>query len=48
MNLLENFMLAHCFSHCDTSGMVAGSIPDGVIGLFFIDTNLPAALWSWG
>jgi hypothetical protein len=24
----------------------AGSIPDGIIGIFFIDFNLPAALWS--
>jgi hypothetical protein len=35
MNLLENFMLALCFSHCATSGMVAGLIPDGVIGFYF-------------
>jgi hypothetical protein len=27
--------------HCATSQTVAGSIPDGVIGI------LPAALWSW-
>ena len=26
---------------------VAGSIPDGVIGIF-INIILPAALWSWG
>ena len=33
--------------HCATSQKVAGSIPDGVIGFFFIDI-LPAALWPWG
>jgi hypothetical protein len=26
---------------------VAGSIPDGVIGIF-IDLILPSALWAWG
>ena len=30
--------------HCSTSRKVAGSIPDGVIGFFFIDITLPAAL----
>jgi len=32
--------------HCATSRKVAGSIPDGVIGIFIIDIILPAALWS--
>jgi hypothetical protein len=30
-----------------TSRKVAGSIPDGVIGIF-IDIIFPVALWSWG
>jgi hypothetical protein len=30
-----------------TSRKVAGSIPDGVIGIFFVDIILPAALWHW-
>jgi len=34
--------------HCATSRKVAGSIPDGVIGKFFINKILPAALWPWG
>jgi hypothetical protein len=35
-------------SHSATSRKVAGSIPDGVIELFFIDIILPTALWPWG
>ena len=34
--------------HCDTSRKVAGSVPDYVIGFFFIGIILPAALWPWG
>ena len=32
--------------HCATSRKVAGSIPDGVTGIF--DMILPAALYPWG
>jgi hypothetical protein len=34
--------------HCATNRKVANSIPDGVIGIFFIGTNFPASLWPWG
>jgi hypothetical protein len=33
--------------YCGTNRKVAGSIPDGVIGIF-IGIILPIALWSWG
>jgi len=33
--------------HCSPSRKDAGSNPDGVLG-FFIDLNLPAALWPLG
>ena len=35
--------LVEALQHCATSRKVAGSIPDGVIGIF-IDIILPAAL----
>ena len=41
------FSFALSVSHCATSRKVAGSIPDGVNGIF-IDTILPAALWPRG
>ena len=43
--IFENTIKIH---YCVTSRKVAGSIPDGVIGFFFIDIILPAALWPWG
>jgi len=32
--------------HCATSRKVAGSIPNGVTGIFYLHN--PAALWPWG
>ena len=34
-------------THYATNRQVAGSIPDGVIGIFRV-TILPVALWPWG
>ena len=34
--------------NCARSRKVADSIPDGVLGFFFIDIILPTALWPWG
>jgi len=33
---------------CTTNRKVAGSIPDGVIGIFYWHKILPIALWPWG
>jgi len=33
---------------CATNRKVAGSIPDGVIGIFHWHKILPIALWPWG
>jgi hypothetical protein len=33
--------------YCAASWKVAGSIPDGIIRIFFIDINLLASLWPW-
>ena len=40
--------LTKSFSHLATSRKIAGSIPDGVTGIFFIDIILLAELWPWG
>ena len=40
--------LSFGWRHCVTSQKVAGSISDGVSGIFFIDLILPAALLPWG
>ena len=53
--LIENTLLykatgtavAQWLRCCATNRKVAGSIPDGVIGIF-IDIILPIALWPWG
>ena len=34
--------------HCGTNRKVAGSIPAGVIGIFYWHKILPIALWPWG
>jgi hypothetical protein len=39
-------LVAQWLRHCATNRKAAGSIPDGVIGIF-IDIILPAALWPW-
>jgi len=36
-----------CLRCCVTNRKLAGSIPDGVIGEFFIEIILPIALWPW-
>jgi hypothetical protein len=41
-------MVAQRLSYCATNRKVAGSIPDGIIGIFFTDIILPIALWLWG
>jgi hypothetical protein len=44
---LEGHAVAQWLRHCATKRNVAGSIPDGVTGIFY-DIILPAALWCWG
>jgi hypothetical protein len=39
--------VAQWLRSCATNRKVAGSIPDGVIGIF-IDIILPILLWPWG
>jgi nitrate reductase gamma subunit len=38
---------AQWLRHCATNRKVAGSIPDGVTGIFHLHI-VPAALWPWG
>ena len=40
--------VAQWLSCCATNRKVAGSIPDGVIGIFHWHKILPIALWPWG
>ena len=40
--------VAHWLRCCATNRKVAGSIPDGVIGIFHSHKILPIALWPWG
>ena len=40
--------VAQWLRRCATNRKVAGSIPDGVTGIFFIDIILPIALWPLG
>ena len=42
---LEGTTVAQC---CATNRKAAGSIPDGVIGIFHRRKILPIALWPWG
>jgi hypothetical protein len=39
-------VVAQWLRHCATNWKVAGSIPEGVIGIF--DIILEATLWPWG
>jgi hypothetical protein len=40
--------VAQWLTCCATNRKVAGSIPDGVIGIFHRHKILPIALWPWG
>ena len=44
MKLLKNIWVIKC---CATNRKVAGSIPDGVTGIFHWHKILPIALWPW-
>ena len=39
--------VAQWLRYCATNRKVAGSIPDGVIGVFLCHKILPIALWPW-
>ena len=47
VTLLYVYTLILAMWHCATNRKIAGSIPDGVIEIFFIDIILPTALWPW-
>ena len=46
--LFQGNAVAQWLRCCATSRKVAGSIPDGVIGIFHWHKILPIALWPWG
>jgi hypothetical protein len=39
-------MVAHCLRYCSTNRKVAGSIPDGVIGIFHWNSDRSMVLGS--
>jgi hypothetical protein len=52
LNFDESYHRGHAVAqwlrHCASNREVAGSIPDGFIGIFHCHIILPAALWPWG
>jgi len=46
--VMEGNTVAQWLRCCATNWKVAGSIPAGVIGIFYWHKTLPIALWPWG
>ena len=46
--ILMGTAVAQWLRCCATNRKFAGSIPDGVIGIFHCHKILPYALWPWG